>query len=65
MDNVLERLTNAALLRSSVQWQDCADRLDFVAAKSFDIDNIRLWRAERDLCEAAARWRQVYAEVTA
>ena len=65
MDNVLERLTTVALLRSAEEWREASDVWDLRAVNSFHADEIRYANETRKLIDAVARWRQVYDEVTA
>lgn len=65
IDDVLGKLEKVVLWRSRVEWTDCATRLETAAESSFDFEKIRLLNATRRLVEAAADYRQVYAEVTA
>jgi len=59
------QIEGVMLRRSAVQWRDQVGELERAVEASFDVEEIRLLNAYRQVVEAIAVWRQTHAEVTA
>ena len=60
------RLEHDMTLLSSVEWRDLADVFESRALNEHgDYEQARYFNETSKLLEAVARWRQMYAEVTA
>jgi len=64
-DEAVNKLTNCATWRSTVEWRDQAELWESRAEHSFDVEEIRYAAETARLLRAVSRWRQMYAEVTA